>query len=142
MSKRSTDRERLRQAIAEEAAYWDATDTGDLMAQETEWLTFESTPLDDRCDRCGARMQPRQVDLYLSNGRVILRGVTWYICPTPGCGQTRLAPSIARLASQIETLVEHMLTAGLPKLASAPPTQPVRVQEDSAEYDSDKTDPR
>lgn len=142
MSKRPTNREGLRQAIAKEAAYWDATDTSDLMAQETEWLTFESMPLDDRCDRCGAKMRSRQIDLHLSNGRVILRGVTWYICPTPGCGQTRLVPSIARLASQIETLVEHVLAAGLPELASTPPTQPARVQEDSAGYDSDKTDQR
>ena len=49
MSEQRVDREPIRQAIIEEAKYWDKTDTADMMAQEMEWFTFEWTEREDRC---------------------------------------------------------------------------------------------
>ena len=120
MNTKHIDREAIRQAIAEEAAHWDQTDTSDLMEQETEWLTLEWTPRDDRCDRCGAKMELRQIDLHLSDGRVTLHRVGWYICHTPNCGQTKLAPGVATLADQIESLVKQTLTSHTQKPVSTP----------------------
>jgi hypothetical protein len=130
------DRGANRQEIAEEAVYWDVTDTSDLMAQETQWETLEWTSHDDRCDRCGAVMQPRQIDLRLADGRVILRQVTRYVCRTSGCGQTRLASGVAILADEIETLVQRTLAGGVLRAASLGPgkPQPAQVREDNAEY--------
>jgi hypothetical protein len=127
MNTKRIDREAIRKEIADEAAYWDNTDTSDLMAQETEWLTLDWTPSDDRCGRCGAKMELRQIDLHLSGGRITLHRVAWYVCHTPGCGQTKLAPGIAALADQIETLVKLTLTAG------APTASPQPVRESGAE---------
>jgi len=127
MNTKRIDRTAIRQAIVEEADYWDRTSTGDLMEQESEWFTFEWTPRDDRCDRCGAKMELRQIDLHLSGGRVTLRRVGWYTCPTPGCGQTRLASGMAALADQIERLVKQTLVS---QTASAPQV----VRESGADY--------
>lgn len=124
MNTKHIDREAIRQAIAEEAAHWDQTDTSDLMEQETEWLTLEWTPRDDRCERCGAKMELRQIDLHLSDGRVTLHRVGWYTCHTPGCGQAQLAPSMVTLADQIESLVKQTLTTNTQKSVSPP--APVR----------------
>ena len=137
------DRDAERQGIAEEAAHWDVTDTSDLIAQETQWEKIEWTPRDDRCDRCGALMQPRQIDLRLSNGRVILRQVIRYVCPTPGCGQTRLASGVAVLADEIESLVQRTLAGKAPRAVSMARNepQPARVREDDAEYGATETTP-
>jgi len=117
MNAKRIDRTAIRQTIAEEADYWDHTSTSDLMEQESKWFTFEWTPRDDRCDRCGAKMELRQIDLHLSGGRVTLHRVGWYTCHTPGCGQTRLASGMAALADQIERLVQQTL---LSRTTSAP----------------------
>ncbi len=103
--KKRIDREQVRQLIAEEAAHWDATDTSGAMEKETEWFTFEWTEREDRCDRCGGRMEARRIDLHLADGRVTLHNVIWYVCRTPGCGQTRLAPGVERLVREIEDSV-------------------------------------
>ena len=109
MNAKRIDRTAIRQTIAEEADYWDHTSTSDLMDQESKWFTFEWTPREDRCDRCGAKMELRQIDLHLSGGRVTLHQVGWYTCHTPGCGQTKLAPGMVALADQIEQLVKQIL---------------------------------
>jgi len=103
------DQAAIRKEIAEEVADWDNTNTSDLIAPETERLTLEWLPSDDRCDRCGVRMELRQIDLHLSGGRVTLHSVGWYSCRTPDCGQTKLAPGMAALADQIETLVKQII---------------------------------
>jgi hypothetical protein len=127
MNTKHIDREAIRRDLAEEAAYWDRIDTSDPMEQETEWLTLEWTPRGDRYDRCGAKMELRQIDLHLSGGRVTLHRVGWYTCPTPGCGQTRLASGMAALADQIERLVKQTLVS---QTASAPQV----VRESGADY--------
>ncbi|MDH7485200.1 MAG: hypothetical protein QHJ81_02870 [Anaerolineae bacterium] len=58
-----------------------------------------------RCDRCGGGMDMRRIDLHLAGGRVILRGVAWYVCRTPRCGYTKLAPEITTLVQEIEANV-------------------------------------
>ncbi|PKO23907.1 MAG: hypothetical protein CVU38_01430 [Chloroflexi bacterium HGW-Chloroflexi-1] len=138
MSTRHIDREAVRQVIAEEAAYWDTTDTADLMEQETEWLTFKPSSRYDRCGHCGAKMQPRQVDLRLSGGRVILRRVTQYVCFTPGCKQTRLFPAAAALADQIEALVRRT-AVGVDEMLASPWAQTAQVRESDAEYMTGET---
>jgi hypothetical protein len=140
MGVKRLDRDARRREIADEAEYWDATDTSDLMAQETEWAKIEWSSQDDRCDRCGGRMLPRAIDLRLSNGRVILRQVTWYVCHTPGCGQTRLAPAITALADEIESLVQRTLAGGTlrPTLSKQQPGSHVR--EDATEYGSSESE--
>jgi len=107
MSEKRVDREAIRQAIIEEAEYWDKTDTADMMAQETEWFTFEWTERENRCKRCGAGMEHRQMDLHLAGGRVILRDVPLYVCRTPGCGNTQLPSVIGDLADRLEALVQE-----------------------------------
>jgi hypothetical protein len=143
MGTKRLDRGAIRQEIADEAAYWDATDTSDLMAQETQWEKLEWASRDDRCDRCGAVMQPRQIDLRLSNGRVVLRQVTWYVCHTSGCGQTRLAPGVAVLAEEIESLVQRTLAGGALKAVSMGQSehQRAQVREENAEYGNAETTP-
>jgi len=131
MNTKHIDREAIRQAIAEEAAHWDQTDTSDLMEQETEWLTLEWTPRDDRCERCGAKMELRQIDLHLSDGRVTLHRVGWYTCHTPGCGQAKLAPGMVALADQIETLVKQ--TSQVHEPLSVP--HPQAIRESVTRYD-------
>ncbi len=134
MNVKHIDRKSIRQDLAEEAAYWDRTDTSDLMEQETEWLTLEWTLRDDRCERCGAKMELRKIDLHLSGGRITLHQVAWYACHTPGCGQTKLAPDVATLADRIEQLVRQTLT---PQTTSALP----RVRESGAGY-TQQTSPK
>ena len=129
MNTNRIDRTAIRQAIAEEADHWDHTSTGDLMEQESEWFTFEWTPRDDRCDRCGAKMELRHIDLHLSGGRVTLHRVGWYTCHTPGCGQTRLTSGIAALADQIERLVKQTLMSETTSVSQA-------VRERSTDYTS------
>lgn len=136
MGVKRLDRDTKRREIADDAVYWDVTDTSDLMAQETEWAKFERSSRDDRCDRCGGRMLPRAIDLRLSNGRVILREVTWYVCHTPGCGQTRLAPGIATLADEIEGLVQRALAGSALRPASSAQQPGTHVREDTTEYGS------
>jgi hypothetical protein len=140
MRKNPLDYEAIRRARAEDAAYLDSTDTSAEMAQETNWLKLEWAPKDDRCDRCGAKMRPRQVDLRLSGGRVILRRVTWYVCHTPGCGQTRLAPAVAALANEIEALVSRTLAVGVTTAIASPRVQTAQVREDDAEYETGASD--
>ncbi|MDY7040829.1 MAG: hypothetical protein SVX38_08190 [Chloroflexota bacterium] len=114
------DREAIRQQIAEEAAHWDVTDTSAQMEQETEWSTFAWTEREDRCERCGARMEARQIDLHLAGGRTTLHDVTWYVCRTPGCGNTRLSPALERLVRRIEADVREICVP-----ASSPTEDPV-----------------
>jgi hypothetical protein len=109
MEKNRVDREKIRHLIAEEAAHWDETDTSAFMGKETEWLAPEWSEREDRCDRCGGRMDTRRIDLHLAGGRVTLHNVTWYVCRTPGCGQTRLSPTVEQLARDIEASVEQVL---------------------------------
>ncbi len=135
MKKKTFDREAIRQARAEDAAYLDSTDTSAEMAQETHWLRFEWTPREDRCDRCGAQMQQLPIDLPLSGGRVVLRQVTRYVCQTPGCGQTRLVPAVAALAGEIEALVKRVLPAGATAIVSPWP-QASQVREGDSEYET------
>jgi len=136
MKKKTFDREAIRQARAEDAAYLDSTDTSAEMAQETNWLKFEWTPREDRCDRCGAKMQPVPIDLPLSGGRVVLRQVTRYVCQTPGCGQTKLVPAVAALASEIEALVKHVLPTEATTAIVSPWPQTAQVRETGAEYET------
>ena len=134
MSRKRIDRELIRQAIIEEAAYWDATDTSAEMAQETNWLKFEWTPREDRCDRCAGQMQSFPIDLPLSGGRVVLRQVTRYVCQTPGCGQTKLVPAVAALAGEIEALVKRILPAEVTTAIPSPWPQIAQVRQDDPEY--------
>jgi hypothetical protein len=136
MSRKRIDRELIRQAIIEEAAYWDATDTSAEMAQETNWLRFEWTPREDRCDRCAGQMRPFPIDLPLSGGRVVLRQVTRYVCQTPGCGQTKLVPAVAALAGEIEALVKRILPTEATTPIIAPWPQVAQVREDGSEYET------
>lgn len=105
MSKQRVDREAIRQAIIEEAEYWDKTDTADIMAQETEWFTLEWTERENRCRRCAGGMDTRRIDLHLANERVTLRDVPLYVCRTPGCNSSRLPSTIRELADRLEAIV-------------------------------------
>ena len=153
MSEQRVDREAIRQAIIEEAEYWDNTDTADMMAQETEWFTFEWTEREDRCKRCGGGMDTRLADLHLAGDRLVLHGVPLYVCRTPGCGNTQLPSSIRDLAERLEALVQEALSVqpapSYEQLASRPPAQiawealavqrtpapaPVLVREDRPPY--------
>jgi len=102
------NREEIRAKIAEEAAYWDATDTSELMEQETEWFTFEPSEREDRCPRCGGRMEERRIDVHLAEGRVTVHDAVWYVCRTPGCGHTQLASQSARLLEAIEEALHRL----------------------------------
>lgn len=128
MNEKRVDREAIRQAIIEEAEYWDKTDTADMMAQETEWFTFEWTEREDRCRRCGGGMDTQRTDLHLAGERVILRKVPLYVCRTPGCGNTQLPPAIGELAGRLEALVQETLavqqTPSLEQSAPRHPAQP------------------
>ena len=105
MSKKLTG-EALRKARAEEAAYWDKTDTSESM-KDAEWFTFEWTEREDRCDRCGAVMDERRIDLHLAGGLITLHNVKWYVCRTPRCGQAKLSPQVEKLAQEIEESVRQ-----------------------------------
>ena len=137
MSEQRVDRKAIRQAIIEEAEYWDNTDTADMMAQETEWFTFEWTEREDRCERCGGGMDTRPIDLHLAGDRLILHGVPLYVCRTPGCGNTQLSSAIRDLAERLETLVQEALSVqpapSYEQLAPRPPAQvawhPLAVQQ-------------
>lgn len=129
MSKQRVDRETIRQAIIEEAEYWDKTDTADMMGQETEWFTFEWTEREDRCRRCGAIMERQTVDLQLVGGRVTLRDVPLYICRTPRCGQAELPPRIVSLADRVEAVVKEGLAAERVHPVRTHPVEPVAVRE-------------
>lgn len=120
MTEKQLDRNAIRHLIAEEATHWDITNTSESMKNETEWFTFQRADQDDRCIRCGGGMDARQIDLHLANGRVTLHNVVWYVCRTPGCGQTRLNASVEKLVQEIETSVERGLTPTMraPKTAS------------------------
>ena len=137
MSRKRIDRELIRQAIIEEAAYWDATDTSAEMAQETNWLQFEWTPREDRCDRCAGQMQPFPIDLPLSGGRVVLRQVTRYVCQMPCCGQTRLVPAVAALVGEIEARVKRIVPTEATVPIIAPWPQIAQVREDGPEYEAE-----
>jgi len=95
----------------EEAAFWDNLDTADYMDDDEEWFQLEPTARDDRCDRCGAGMEHRQIDLHLADGRVTLHNVTWYVCRTPKCGHTKLPPGVETLITEIEAAVARALTS-------------------------------
>ncbi|MCX6031249.1 MAG: hypothetical protein NT169_18360 [Chloroflexi bacterium] len=136
MKKKTFDREAIRQARAEDAAYLDSTDTSAEMAQETHWLKFEWAPREDRCDRCGAKMQPFPIDLPLSGGRVVLRQVARYVCQTPGCGQTRLVPAVAALAGEIESLVKRVLPTGAATPIASPWPHAAQMREGGSEYET------
>lgn len=110
MGEKQVKRETIRQSIAEEAAVWDVTDTGEMMG-EGGWFTFEWTESEDRCARCGGSMDLRRIDLHLAGGRVILRGVAWYVCSTPKCGYTKLPPGIETLVQEIEASVARAVIA-------------------------------
>ncbi len=114
---------------AEEAAFWDNLDTADYMEDDGEWFTFEWTEREDRCDRCGGGMEARQIDLHLAGGRVTLHNVTWYVCRTPGCGQTKLSPGIEQLAREIEDCVtrNQAPTKQLSRPISMPVSKPELV---------------
>ncbi|MEA3338789.1 MAG: hypothetical protein U9R15_02380 [Chloroflexota bacterium] len=122
MSEQRVDREAVRQAIIEEAEYWDKTDTADMMAQETEWFTFEWTEREDRCERCAGAMDVQITNLLLAGGRVILHNVPQYVCRTPGCGNTQLPSAIKEIADQIEALVQETF----PIQPISPPESPVQ----------------
>ncbi|MGQ9627860.1 MAG: hypothetical protein ACUVV0_13260 [Anaerolineae bacterium] len=100
----------------EEAEFWDNLDTSPYM-EDAEWFTFEWTEREDRCDRCGAVMEARQIDLHLAGGLITLHNVKWYICRTPRCGQTKLPPQVEKLAQEIE---ESARQAGLWPKAEKP----------------------
>ena len=122
MTEKTVDREAIRHLIAEEAAYWDTTDTSQMMGTEPR-EKIEWTARDDRCDRCGAGMEHRQIDLHLADGRVTLHHVTWYVCRTPKCGYTKLPPGVETLITEIEAAVARALTSTTePELAEAAKT--------------------
>jgi len=119
MTEGTVDREAIRHLIAEEAAYWDATDTSEMMATEPR-EKLEWTARDDRCDRCGAGMEHRRIDLHLADGRVTLHNVTWYVCRTPKCGHTKLPPGVETLITEIEAAVARTPTSATePEVAEA-----------------------
>ncbi|MFQ6101490.1 MAG: hypothetical protein ACE5OS_09685 [Anaerolineae bacterium] len=134
MSEQRVDREAIRQAIIEEAEYWDKTDTADMMAQETEWFTFEWSEREDRCERCGGGMDTRRTDLPLAGGRVILHDVPHYVCRTPGCGNTQLPHAVQELADRIEALVREMLVQETPATQRTPSPEPALVREECPPY--------
>ena len=76
--------------------------------EEGEPEALEWTIREDRCDRCGAGMKHWQIDLHLADGRVTLHNVTWYVCRTPKCGQTKLSPDIETLIAEIEAAVARL----------------------------------
>ncbi len=94
----------------EEAEFWDNLDTSPYM-EGAEWFTLEWTEREDRCDRCGALMDKRSIDLHLAGGRVTLHNVDWYVCRTPRCGRTRLSPQVERLVEEIEDSVGRAITS-------------------------------
>lgn len=108
MTEKRIDREAIRHLIAEEAAYWDTTDTSEMMGTEP-MEKLEWTEREDRCHRCGGGMDTQRTDLHLAGERVILRDVPLYVCRTPGCGNTQLPPAIGELADRLETLVQETL---------------------------------
>ncbi len=128
MKTKRVDREKIRSLIAEEAAYWDSTDTSEMM-DITQRVRLEWTAREDRCKRCGGEMEKRQIDLHLAGERLILRGVLLYVCRTPGCGSTQLPLVIKELAERLETLVQETLAfQGI----SSP--EPVLVREEPPPY--------
>jgi|GEM_PF-639825 len=112
----------------EEAAFWDSTDLGPYM-EDAEEITLEWTEREDRCQRCGAGMEHRRMDLHLAGGRVILRDVPLYVCRTPGCGNTQLPSAIGRLADRLEALVQEALA-----VQRTPSPEPALVREDRSPY--------
>ena len=96
----------------EEAAFWDNLDTADYMpdADDDRWITLEWTERENRCRRCGGGMDTRPTDLQVAAGRVVLRGAPLYVCRTPGCGHTQLPAAVAGIITQIEALVDELLT--------------------------------
>ena len=112
----------------EEALFWDNLDTADYMPDDDQWFTFEWTEREDRCERCGAGMERRWIDLYLADERVILRGVPLYVCRTPGCGNTQLPSAIRDLAERLEALVGEALSAQpAPSYEQLPPRPPAQI---------------
>ena len=72
----------------EAARYWDKTDAAEYMAGG-ELRTFVWKSADDRCDRCGSKMEAKISDLMLLRGEVTFRRVKVYHCPS--CGRERLS---------------------------------------------------
>jgi hypothetical protein len=81
------------------------------MEDDEEWFTFEWTEREDRCDRCGGAMDTGRIDLHLVGRRVTLHNMIWYVCRTPGCGQTKLSPAFEKLVGEIEASVERAVSA-------------------------------
>ncbi len=99
------------QSYEEEAEFWDNLDTSPYMEDDGQWFTFEITPREDRCDRCGALMDKRSIDMHLAGGRVTLHNVAWYVCRTPRCGHTKLSPQVEQLVEEIEDSVRRAIAA-------------------------------
>ncbi len=103
---------------AEEREFWDKADLTEFF-EEGEWQTLEWTEREDRCDRCGALMDKRSIDLHLAGGRVTLHNVDWYVCRTPRCGRTRLSPQVEQLVEDIEDSVRRAIASEQPEEVAA-----------------------
>lgn len=70
------------------AKFWDKTDATEYMEGGTlgEFIWEET---DDRCNYCGNKMKPKVRNINLLNGKVTIRKVKRYQCPS--CGRERLA---------------------------------------------------
>ena len=94
------------QSLEEEAKFWDTHSLADYWDElEDEETSFE--PQEDSCPRCGGRMSLRLFDVNLAGGRLILRQLGVYFCPTPGCGEVRLTAKAKAELAEITTLLCH-----------------------------------
>jgi len=141
MTEKRIDREAIRHLIAEEAAYWDTTDTSELMGTEP-MEKLEWTEREDRCQRCGGGMDTQRTDLHLAGERVILRDVPLYVCRTPGCRTTQLPQAIRELVDRIEALVREALVQEREALTvrRTPSPEPVLVREDRPPYGEEESE--
>ena len=64
----------------EAVEFWDKTDAADYMVSgEVQVLEWE--PAEDRCPRCGNKMDEEMGDINLLEGQVTIRRVKRYRCP-------------------------------------------------------------
>lgn len=63
----------------EEVEFWGRTDTSDIL-EEAKFVEVVWEPKEDRCPRCGGKMEAGSLDIELSGGKATLHRVKFYSC--------------------------------------------------------------